>query len=125
MDVVDFKDHSKKEDVCEFLQSIKENNPDREIILDNFSSHHAAKTKETASNLSIRLVFLPPYSPDLNPIESIWKSIKKVISRDFIKDVDHLKFIIKRNFEVFSSRLSFARKWIKKFLGNNLNLLVS
>jgi transposase len=125
--VLDFKDHSKKEDMCEFLQSIKENNPNREItlILDNFSSHHAAKTKETASNLSIRLVFLPPYSPDLNPIESIWKSIKKVISREFIKDVDHLKFIIKRNFEVFSSRLSFARKWIKKFLGNNFNLLGS
>jgi len=58
--VVDFKDHSKKEDVCEFLQSIKENNPNREIILilDNFSSHHAAKTKETASNLSIRLCLL-------------------------------------------------------------------
>jgi glycosyltransferase involved in cell wall biosynthesis len=58
--VVDFKDHSKKEDMCEFLQSIKENNPNREIILilDNFSSHHVAKTKETVSNLSIRLCLL-------------------------------------------------------------------
>ncbi|VUT26329.1 MAG: hypothetical protein MOIL_01507 [Candidatus Methanolliviera sp. GoM_oil] len=53
--------------MCEFLQSIKENNPDREIILilDNFPPHHAAAC-----------VLLPPYSPDLN-IESVWKSIKK------------------------------------------------
>lgn len=79
--VVDFKDHSKKEDVCDFLHSIRENNPNGEIILvlDNFSSHHAAVTKEAASDLSIRLVFLPPYSTDLNPIEFIWKSIKRVI----------------------------------------------
>jgi putative transposase len=33
-------------------------------------------TKE-AERLRIELVFLPPYSPDLNPIEYVWKSIKK------------------------------------------------
>lgn len=125
--VVDFKDHSKKEDVCEFLQSIRESNPDREIflILDNFSSHHAALTKETALDLSIHLVFLPPYSPDLNPIEFIWKSIKRVVSKEFIKDVGYLKSLIKHNFEAFSSKLSFARRWIEKFLDDNFNLLGS
>ena len=61
-------------------------------------------------------VFLPPYSPDLNPIESIWKSIKKVISREFIKDVDHLKFIIKRTFEVFPQDLVLPEDGLKSFL---------
>jgi transposase len=123
--IVDFKDHSKKKDMCEFLHSIRENNPDGEItlILDNFSSHHAAITKETASDLSIRLVFLPPYSPDLNPIEFIWKSIKRVISREFSRNTNHLKDLIKRSFEALFSKLSFARRWIEKFLGSYFNLL--
>jgi len=123
--VVDFKDHSKKEDVCDFLHAIREKNPSGEIILilDNFSSHHAAMTKETASDLSIRLVFLPPYSPDLNPIEFIWKSIKRAISREFIRDTDHMKEIIKHSFEILSSKLSFARRWIEKFLDDYFNLL--
>jgi hypothetical protein len=89
---VDFKEHSKKEDMCEFLYTMREKNPDKEIILDNFASHHAIKTKE----ISIRLVFLPPYSPDLNSIEFIWKSIKRVISRVLIQNEGRLKSPIKR-----------------------------
>ncbi len=47
-----------------------------------------------AEEIGIKLIYLPPYSPDLNPIEFIWKSIKKVISKTFIVDVDHMKDII-------------------------------
>ena len=93
--------------------------------MDNFSSHHAVGTKETSSNIPIRPVFLPPHPLDPNLIEFIWKFIKKVISEESIKDVDPLKFIIKRNFEVFSPRLGFARRWIGKFSDNNFNLLDS
>ena len=31
--------------------------------------------KESAESLNIKLIFLPPYSPDLNPIEFIWKNL--------------------------------------------------
>ncbi len=41
------------------------------IILDYFRSHHARLTTETAKKLNIELVFIPPYSPHLNPIEYI------------------------------------------------------
>ena len=34
------------------------------------------------------LVYLPPYSPDLNPIEFIWKSIKRTISIAFVENVN-------------------------------------
>lgn len=69
--VIDFKEHSKKEDVCEFLRKIRESNPGKQIvvILDNFRSHRAKLTIETAEEIGLNLVFLPPYSPDLNPIE--------------------------------------------------------
>lgn len=90
--VIDFKEHSKKEDVCEFLKEIKLKNPTKNIvvILDNFSSHRSKATVDFANEIGIELVYLPPYSPDLNPIEFIWKSIKKVISKEFIVDLDHM-----------------------------------
>lgn len=116
--VINFKDNSKKEAVCEFLMEIRSNNLGEKIIiiLDNFSSHRAKDTIEFAKNIGIELVFLPPYSPDLNPIEYIWKSIKRLVSKTFIKDVEHLKKIIREGFQDYSSKTSFAKKWIEIFL---------
>ncbi|RZB29498.1 MAG: hypothetical protein AEth_01133 [Candidatus Argoarchaeum ethanivorans] len=73
------------------------------------------------------MVFLPPYSPDLNPIEFIWKSIKKVISREFIVDLNHMKEIIIDKFRKYSSQISFAKGWIEKFIdeGHKLEILGS
>ena len=95
------------------------------VILDNFRSHRANETLNYAKDVGIELVFLPPYSPDLNPIEYIWKSIKKIISKEFIIDHDHMKRIILDAFLNFSSKLSFARRWIEKFIDNKLEMLGS
>ena len=125
--VIDFKELSKQECVCEFLSEIRKKNPIKNIvvILDNFSSHRAKSTIDYANEIGIKLVFLPPYSPDLNPIEYIWKSIKKIISKDFIIDLDHMKKIIRGSFQKFSSKLSFAKRWIEKFMDNKLEMLGS
>ncbi len=109
--IIDFKENSKKEAVCEFLKKIRKKNPDKPIIiiLDNLS-HWANKTREFAEKLDIILVFLPPYSPDLNPIEFIWKSIKREISPLLIKTLYKLKNVIRECFNRFSKSLSYARK---------------
>ncbi|OFV68425.1 MAG: transposase (ISH16) [Candidatus Syntrophoarchaeum caldarius] len=116
--VVDFKENSKKESVCEFLERIRERNPEKTIviILDNFRSHWAKKTRRKARKLNIILIFLPPYSPDLNPIEQIWRIIKRVLSPLFIKTLDELKKVISKSFYELTQRISFAEKWIKRFL---------
>ena len=116
--VVDFKENSKKESVCEFLERIRERNPEKTIviILDNFRSHWAKKTRRKARKLNIILVFLPPYSPDLNPIEQIWRIIKRVLSPLFIKTLDELKKVVSKSFYELTQKISFAEKWIKKFL---------
>jgi len=116
--ILDFKENSRKESVCEFLERIRERNPDKPIIivLDNFRSHLARKTRRKAKKLNIILVFLPPYSPDLNPIEQIWRVIKRILSPLFIKTLDELKEVISNNFYELTQRISFAEKWIKKFL---------
>jgi len=78
-----FLDDSKAPSIAGFLDDIKtSNNTYRAIvaIIDNFSSHKSALVRQKAKELGIYLVYLPPYSPNLNPIEFIWKSIKRVLS---------------------------------------------
>jgi putative transposase len=119
--VIDFKDHSKKEDVGEFLITIREKNPFKDIVIfcDNFNSHRANYTKQIAIDRNINLVFLPKYSPDLNPIEYIWKSIKRVVSRSFVRDIDHMRALIRDSFLENAKKLSFAGYWIERFLGGD------
>ena len=116
--VIQFHDRSRKEHVCRFLAAIRRRNPKRRIILilDNFPAHHAKKVLRKARNLRIRLAFLPPYSPDLNPIEFIWKSIRRIVSEEAINSERDLKKVIRRGFKELSSMGSFASSWRKKFI---------
>lgn len=117
--VIDFLLDSKIESIKEFFQEIRKANESYEyiiVILDNFKTHHASEVEKIAFDFGILLVFLPPYSPDLNPIEFIWKSIKRVLSKVFIKDEKLLRGIILGAFTKFSRSLSFAWSWIQKFL---------
>ena len=118
--VIDFKENSKQESVCEFFELVREQNLGKDIILilDNFRSQWANKTRRKAEELDIALVFLPPYSPDLNPIEYIWKSIKRGLSPLLIESAEHFKGVIRDLFKRLSRRLSFASGWIKQFLIN-------
>ncbi|MBV1755002.1 MAG: transposase, partial [Methanobacterium sp.] len=43
--------------------------------LDNYSTHKAVLVKKVAEILNINLIYLPEYSPDLNPIEDVWRVI--------------------------------------------------
>jgi transposase len=114
---IDFMESSKAENVCEFLEKIVECNQKKRIILvlDNSRSHHADKTVRKARDLNITLVFLPPYSPDLNPVEFIWKTIKREVSVRFIQSKEHLRSIIRNEFMKVEKSLSFAKKWMETF----------
>ena len=62
-------------------------NKDMVVIMDNASFHKSAKIKELINSVGCELIFLPPYSPDLNPIEHYWHQIKTYI-RKKIKDTN-------------------------------------
>lgn len=119
-----FKENSKKQSVCDFLEQIRTANPEKDIvvILDNFRSHWATKTREKALELNISLVFLPPYSPDLNPIEFIWKSIRRHISPLFIESKEMFYDTIQGVFATLAMSLSFAADWIDEYLRNKYGL---
>ena len=47
------------------------------VIMDNLSSHKRRRIRELIEATGAHLVFLPPYSPDLNPIEMIFAKVKQ------------------------------------------------
>jgi transposase len=67
-----------------FLEQLREEYPNRSIplvvLLDNAKYNHGAK--ERAKELNIILVFLPPYAPNLNLIERLWKFYKKTVKQN-------------------------------------------
>ena len=50
------------------------------VFLDNARYNHSRLVAEEAKRLNIRLLFLPPYSPNLNIIERLWKFMKKKVT---------------------------------------------
>jgi len=65
--------------VCELLRLLAGAYPGQPvtIVLDNARYQRCALVQAVASNLGIELLFLPPYSPNLNLIERLWKFVKK------------------------------------------------
>jgi transposase len=53
--------------------------PDDVVILDNLATHKVAGVQEAVAGAGARLEYLPPYSPDFNPIESLWSKVKQGI----------------------------------------------
>ncbi len=49
------------------------------VVLDNLSAHKNKKVRDIIESVGAQLWFLPPYSPDLNPIEKMWSKIKAIL----------------------------------------------
>ena len=56
--------------------------PGSVIVLDNASFHHSPSTLKLAQDAGFDLLFLPAYSPDLNPIEHFWATLKTRLRKD-------------------------------------------
>ena len=90
-------------------------NPKKSIvIMDNCSIHHIEKVRELLDDAGIMLIFLPPYSPDLNPIEAAFSSIKY-----YLKEHEKLLQTIPNPFAVIYSSFNDSitaekcKKWIQ------------
>ena len=51
------------------------------VIIDNASFHQSTRIRNLIEQAGCQLVFLPPYSPDLNPIEHYWHKLKTIIRK--------------------------------------------
>jgi len=60
------------------------------VVMDNLSSHKAVGVREAIEAVGADLWYLPPYSPDLNPIEKLWSKVKAWLRRIGAKTFDTL-----------------------------------
>ncbi|GHU12984.1 transposase [Alphaproteobacteria bacterium] len=65
--------------------------PGQVVILDNAKFHNKEKLRKIIEKAGCRVIFLPPYSPDLNPIEHFWDWLKNKI-RNIIHHGRFIKF---------------------------------
>ena len=49
------------------------------VVMDNLSAHKSQKVKDIIKSCDAELRFLPPYSPDFNPIEKMWSKVKQIL----------------------------------------------
>ena len=70
--------------VCQLLRQLRKANARKRllVVLDNARYQRAYRVQALAKRLRIRLLFLPPYSPNLNLIERFWKFLRKKVMRN-------------------------------------------
>lgn len=76
---------------CEFLKRLMHNITKKIfLILDGHPVHRSSKVKKLMQSMDgrLRLFYLPPYSPELNPDELVWNSVKNKVGRSSIKGPD-------------------------------------
>ena len=95
---------------------LMENEREIVIILDNYKPHHNKNFKKFCKLLKIKLIYLPAYTPQYNPIEQVWKSIKRIIYDPTITEYEKLIKIFEEEYYRIIYNPSFVEKWIDKFL---------
>jgi transposase len=64
--------------------------PDDIVVMDNLAAHKVAGVRQAIENAGARLLFLPPYSPDLNPIENAFAKLKAIVRAAAARSFDAL-----------------------------------
>jgi transposase len=65
------------------------------VVMDNVAFHQVRGIKEAIESTGARLVYLPPYSPDLNPIEQMWGKIKNCLRKESARTLNKFAAAIK------------------------------
>ena len=68
------------------------------IVMDNMRSHHAKVVKQLLDSSKVTYLYLPPYSPDLNPIEKMWSKLKAFLRKEKIRIASELPSAISKGF---------------------------
>jgi len=64
--------------------------PGEVVILDNLATHKVRGVRQAIEVTGARLLYLPPYSPDFNPIEPMWSKIKQILRSAAPRSEDQL-----------------------------------
>jgi transposase len=73
------------------------------VIMDNLATHKVKGVAEAIESAGARLLYLPPYSPDFNPIENMWSKIKQILRSANPRTAAELLAAAKIAFEAIST----------------------
>lgn len=69
------------------------------LVMDNMQSHHARDVKKLLDENHVHYIYLPPYSPDLNPIEKLWSKLKAFLRKWKVRTPDELPNAVDKAFQ--------------------------
>lgn len=73
------------------------------VIMDNLGSHKAIAVRQALRRVGAKLFFLPPYSPDLNPIEQVFSKLKTLLRKSSPRSIEAVWTSIGSLLNAFSS----------------------
>lgn len=95
-----------------FRQLAEKLRPGDIVIMDNARVHYAASIKATAKASKIRVKYLPPYSPDFNPIEPAWANTKRFMKKFAARTSNALRLSAKTAFRKVTPE--HCKAWMRK-----------
>jgi transposase len=81
------------------------------VVMDNLSSHKVNGVRKAIEKAGAELLYLPPYSPDLNPIEKAWAKLKQLLRSAKARSKDTLDQAITEALKLISS--DDAKAWFR------------
>lgn len=72
------------------------------VVMDNLAAHKVAGVRETIEAAGATVAYLPPYSPDFNPIELLFSKLKSLLRRDAARTVQELWDLLGKLVPVFT-----------------------
>jgi transposase len=73
------------------------------LVMDNCSAHNSKSVRDAITELGISVLYLPPYSPDFNPIEMSWSKMKSVLRKLKPRSFEEIESAMKMALESFTS----------------------
>jgi transposase len=106
-----------------WLKLIEERFPDKKTIhlfVDNARYYRSVLVQEFLKNSRIKMHFLPPYSPNLNPIERLWKFLKKeVIKSNYTSDPN----VFRKRIDDFFRNINSYKDQLESLINTNFQKL--
>jgi transposase len=73
------------------------------VVMDNLRSHHVKDVQKLFDRTQFQVTYLPPYSPDLNPIEKMWSKMKSILRKWKVREVSALPHSIEAALRLVSA----------------------
>ena len=82
--------------------------PDQVVVMDNLAAHKVDGVRQRIEAAGARLLYLPPYSPDFNPIEQAWSKIKEHLRSAQARTLEVLEEIVTRALQTITPQNASA-----------------